>query len=699
MPFLFTNALFLSALAGLGIPVVLHLLLKRKSQRLRFSTVRFFVRQDEQASSKRKLRNLLLLALRLLLFALLVLAFARPYLPSSTLAGGGRSARQLVLVLDQSASLQAVDSGGSRWPRAQKAARDLLSALRSDDRAALVTCGGQVTIVSGFAPASVVAQKLTKLLPGTGGGDLTDGLREAARLVTLGDPRLTTSITVISDLQKASAPNLGAVPLPTDLEVTVVPVGDLAAPNIAVAELNLEPANDISPHATIVSYGDEDLPALKTEFRIDGKVVLNQALPLVAGGATNLNLTLPVMKPGWHNAEFLVQSKDGLSLDDLRYQTFFIPEPVHVLLVEGRSGVRSFAEQTFFLSAALDPARGTTNPPSTRFTVRKILPEDLAKSLTDRSAVPRPEVVLLPAIKQLSAEATQALHEFVNRGGGLLLFVGEETVPGRYHSDFGELSPVVLRATETANGDFGWRLGEHDQGSVFFAPFRGPNSGNLALATFTRRFNVVSANQSTVWARFDDNVPFLVGGKVGTGRVVWANTSSDTSWNDWPKHKTFVPWLHQTVVYLSGREAADQLRAGANCVAGVESDLELGPEAKLTTFRLQGPAEKEVALTADDQGRLTANLSQPGIYSLQTANGRELRRLAVNVPTSESDLIAWRTGEFQQRINRVIEHETTGLGSGLFASSRNQREFWRVLLVAALVLLYVETLFSNRSLA
>jgi hypothetical protein len=88
MPFLFTNAIFLSALAGLAIPVVLHLLLKRKSPRLRFSTVRFFARQDEQATSKRKLRNLFLLSVRLLLFALLVLAFARPYLPFGLGAAG-----------------------------------------------------------------------------------------------------------------------------------------------------------------------------------------------------------------------------------------------------------------------------------------------------------------------------------------------------------------------------------------------------------------------------------------------------------------------------------------------------------------------------------------------------------------------------------------------------------------------------------
>lgn len=697
MPFLFTNALFLSALVGLGIPVALHLLLKRKSQRLRFSTVRFFARQNEQASSKRKLRNLLLLALRLLVFALLVLAFARPYLPLNTDAANNREPRQVILVVDTSASLQATDAGGVRWARAQKAARGLLTSLKADDRAALVICGNRATIASGFAPPSVVTQKLMDVVPGAGGGDLTEGLREAERLVTLGDPKIKTSIVVISDLQRASAQNLSATPLPADVDVNVLQSGDLASPNIAVTELNLDPVNDTKPHTIITSYGDEDLPALEAEFLIDGKSIGSQSLALAAGGDTNLNLTLPALKPGWHNAEFRVHPKDTLALDDARFQAFFVPEPIQVLLVEGRKGARSFAEQSFFLSAALDPAFGTTNILSSRFALHKIEPEDLSNVLNEPPGKSRPKVVLLPAQKQLLPGAPQALREFVNQGGGLLLFAGDEIIASRFNSDFADLCPVALRAIESADEVFGWRMGNHDQESVLFAPFREPNSGNLALSAFKRRFSVAPGNKGTVLASFDDDVPLLVGAVVGSGRVLWANTSADTSWNDWPKHKTFVPWLHQTVLFLAGRNGVDRLRAGDNFVAGSASELELGTAANRRSFRLRGPTQDEVPLTADDHGRLTMNLSQPGLYSLRDANGLELRRLAANVPASESDLVAWRPTEFQQQLTRTSASKTTTLTAGLFGPSRNQTEFWRVLLVVALVLLYVETLFSNRS--
>src|SRR5437762_7807890 len=121
MGVLFTNIAMLAGLAGLAVPVLIHLLLKRKKQRLRFSTLRFFLRQDEQSSQRRKLRNLLLLAVRLLLLATLVLAFARPYLPENTPSAARQKKRLAVLVLDRSASMQASDGGALRWTLAKDA--------------------------------------------------------------------------------------------------------------------------------------------------------------------------------------------------------------------------------------------------------------------------------------------------------------------------------------------------------------------------------------------------------------------------------------------------------------------------------------------------------------------------------------------------------------------------------------------------
>lgn len=696
MPFLFTNAIFLAGLAGLAIPVVLHLLLKRKSPRLRFSTVRFFVRQDEQATSKRKLRNLFLLSLRLLLFALLVLAFARPYLPFG-LSATGQPARQLILVIDTSASLQTRDTAGPRWPRVQKAAQTLLAGLHPEDRAALVTCGGKTEVVSGFAPASMVAAKLAPLQPTSGAADLAEGLRAAGRLAQVGELRQATTVAVISDLQRSSAPNLGAVSLPTDLELQWRPVGDLTTPNLAVTELTLDPPNDAPPTATVANYSDEASPALRAELRMDGRSVSQGAGSLGVGAQTNLNLVFPVLKPGWHSAEVEVTANDGFPLDDRRYEAFFVPEPIRVLLVEGRFGGRSFAEQTFFLSAALDPSAGTTNGAASRFALQKVGWEGMAAALRSETAGLRPEVVMLPAGRELPPGAGSALRDFAIRGGGVLLFVGEETTANQFNAEFAELSPVILRGGETATDEEGWHLGVREPSAAIFAPFRPANSGNLALPTFSHRFGVSVDHSGAVLASFEDEVPLMVAKALGTGRVLWVNTSADTAWTDWPKHKTYVPWVQQTAWYLSGRDVAGRLQAGTNWVVGADGEWDLGRAAAGSTFRLRGPGGAESTVTADSQGRWATNLAQPGIYSLFDSTGKERQRWAANIPAAESDLLAWRSAELAAQVNRVPPETGQSMTAGIFGTTRNQREFWRVLLGAALVLLFLETFLSNRS--
>src|SRR5262245_51045198 len=97
----FTNLALLGGLAALAVPILIHLLFKRKRQRLRFSTIQFFIKQDEQAKRRRMLKNYLLLAVRLLLVALLVLAFARPF-TRTALTAASQTKRVSIFVIDRS---------------------------------------------------------------------------------------------------------------------------------------------------------------------------------------------------------------------------------------------------------------------------------------------------------------------------------------------------------------------------------------------------------------------------------------------------------------------------------------------------------------------------------------------------------------------------------------------------------------------
>ncbi|HVY68880.1 MAG TPA: BatA and WFA domain-containing protein [Verrucomicrobiae bacterium] len=696
---LFTNIALLAGLAGITAPVLIHLLLRRKSQRLRFSTSQFFVKQDEQSMRKRKLRNLFLLAARCLLFALIVLGFTRPYLPGATGGGAVAKRQQAVLVLDASVSMQANGTGGQQWARARELARKTLAGLAADDRAALIACATQPNTISEFAPPSVVAQKLADLQPTWGTGDLADAVRQATRMLSVNNPRFDTTLYVISDLQRGGCQNLGAAPVNNELKVRVLDLGERFIPNLSVADLHLTAQGQTGPRAVVTSYADDNQPGLRATFKLDGKEVFARPVALSAGGTTNVPLTVPALKPGWHSAEFAVETRDGLPADDARFATLFIPEPIHSVVVETRGSMRVFQQESFFVATALAPSQGSGEASASRFAYEKVGPEGIAAKVKTAAGQPPVGFVALPAARQLSTATISALTSYVQGGGGLLLFLGDGVSAGRYNTDLRELLPAQLERVESAREDGPpWRIAQYDKKSPLFAVFREVNSGNLFLPEFTRRFQLKPVAGASTVAEYDDGVPFVIERKVGKGRVVLVNTSADTAWTDWPKHKTFVPWLHAAGHYLAGRDAGHDVEAQPGFASGDSADFELGlPRQQIKVQRAGG---RELTMATDDQGQLRdVPLDIPGIYTLKTADGRELRRIAVNFPAAESDLAMMTPGELDQQLVRKTEPQDPTLMAGLFGESNHGKELWRVLLLAALVVMLVEPWIANRTLA
>ncbi len=702
MPFLFTNAFLLAALAGLGIPVLIHLLLKRRNQRLKFSTLRFFETQDTKSTSRRKLRNLFLLLLRLLIFALIVLAFARPYLPEMLGGPARRPRRQVALVLDRSLSLTAKDAGGVRWEAALKAARDALGSLGDDDRAAIVGAAGRAEVLAAFAPAPVTLQKLGTLSPEASTSDLADGIREAARLVASSDDAFESSIVVVSDLQRSAVGSLASAPLPKDLPVTFLPVGEAVPANLAVSALEVVSSETNAPFATVSNFGDATASAT-AEFRLDGKPVWSRPVTLVAGGATNLDLLPPRLEPGWHEAEVRLKGGDALAADDVRVAAFLVPSPVRVLVVENRTAVRTFEEQSFFVMAALDPFHGGTNAATGRFALEQVRPETLAAKL---QAAPKPgadggrawDAVVLPAVKTLPPGAVTALSAFVKAGGGLVLFGGDSLASSRFNAEFAGLLNLQVGEPVKADEDLPWRLGDFDRKNPVFSVFAADGSGTPAVAEFTRRHPVQPGAGVSILARFDDGIPLVLEARAGAGRVLFANTSADTAWTDWQKHKSFVPWLVSAVAHVAGRDEDRLVEAGHEFSQGTEVQLPIGSSAAAKEFTVLATGLPPRKATGNAEGVVAFEAGSAGIHRLQDASGRERLRFAVNPPSQESDLATLDAAEAGRRVVR-LDDGASPPAAGLFGADRRQREFWRLLLLAAIVLLFAETLISNRTSA
>src|SRR4051795_11422175 len=126
----FLTPWFLAGVAAVGLPVWLHLLKKHKSTPVPFSSLMFFERRTQSSIKHRRLRYLVLFALRTLLILLLVLAFAHPYIQQRLLPTQ-RTNEVTVLAIDNSLSMRA----GNLLDDAKRQAKSVIGGLKPGQRA------------------------------------------------------------------------------------------------------------------------------------------------------------------------------------------------------------------------------------------------------------------------------------------------------------------------------------------------------------------------------------------------------------------------------------------------------------------------------------------------------------------------------------------------------------------------------------
>ncbi len=134
---------FLAGLAAVGLPVYFHLLKRHKTTPLPFASLMFFERRTQSSVKHRRLQYLLLFALRLAFIILLVLAFARPFIPSSTVASA-HGARTLALCIDDSFSMKQ----GGRLEQAKTDALKVIDGMHAADRAQVLAFGGPTRVLT-----------------------------------------------------------------------------------------------------------------------------------------------------------------------------------------------------------------------------------------------------------------------------------------------------------------------------------------------------------------------------------------------------------------------------------------------------------------------------------------------------------------------------------------------------------------------
>jgi len=518
----FLSPLFLLGALTVAIPVVLHLFRRRNDPVVPFSAMRFLHQVPIEQARRRRLQDLLLLAVRAAALLLLAIGFARPYLQSPMSAS---EAGITVVAVDVSASM----GDATRFARAQALAQQAVDKAPAGDQVAVVQFAGRADVLVEPGPDRQAARAaIARLQPSFGP---TRYHAAIARGLDVFGTR-TGRLVLVTDLQSSGWTSADAVGLPARVTIEVGDVGPLP-PNAGIAVLD---RTQQGVRAGLVSTGASR--AVDVELTVDGKIVGRQRVTLPADGTGDVLFRGLTATAGAVRARLV--APDGIPADDERW-----------LVLGARPGVRAAIvaspgaglDEAVYVRRALEAAEGAD---AWRVEVR---PANRVQDAADLSGV---AVAVLVGTAGLDRRGAEALGRFVEHGGGLLVAVGPSVNVELLAAGLGSAFPR-LRVGPPAETPYS--LVPTDGRHPIFRLFD-PDEGAFEQARFSRIATIATTAPASVIARFDNGAPALVDQAMGKGRLGVFASDLSNRWNDLVLQPAFVPWVVETASWLAANQAA-----------------------------------------------------------------------------------------------------------------------------------------------
>ncbi|MEW6355819.1 MAG: BatA domain-containing protein [Planctomycetota bacterium] len=713
----FVNPLFIYA--GLGAilaPILIHLLFKAKKQTVIFSSLKFILASTVRKSSRIKFKELLLLLLRVAMFALITLAFTRPFLKSAvgrSLALKGKV--DLVLIVDDSYSLRYLMPNGKMiFDDVRQEALSIIGKLRRGDRVAVVRTAGGGDVLTKLTPNFTYAENAVKdMKPSAAACKYSDAVKRAAALLE-GSHADHRRIYFISDCQSVSFDlseiELALKGLGGAIGIDVKDVGLKDAENLAVRDVKAPdwgwmPGQPLTLLVTIVNYSPKARSDVGFHVDVAGQKFPGKVFDYEPGQSREIAVTHTYPEATALNAVVRVEGKDALPIDDEWHIYLKAAKPVKVLCVENSINAIKDFQETIYLRTAMDPRTQEGEAPG------YVLPEVIAaQNLADENLTGY-EVVVLANVAGLTAQQVERVEAFVQSGGGLMIFLGEDVDYSIYNhllfkAGLRGLLPCRLKPVEKGNPY--WTLGKADMEHYILKPFATKDSGDITLPRFYKRFGVEmpkgpDAEKARVIARFDDDAPALIAHTFGQGKVLLFTsrcftTAWDPGWTDLPRRMVFVPLVHQMVRYLTGREVKQAEAPKVGETIRIDANA-LQAEKMVAVKRPDGKIEK---LPVDQTGYATLRtVDAPGLYVAWpgTEAQQPSKGYAVNLETFESDLTHATEAQLRKvrEIGKGSEDQiaTVSRRAELFHGSEDDSGGWRWLLILAFIFMVCELLLAN----
>ncbi|HEX6789972.1 MAG TPA: BatA domain-containing protein, partial [Candidatus Krumholzibacteria bacterium] len=383
----FLNIAFLAGLVAVGVPILIHLLNRRRVKRIKFSSLEFLDEVNRQRMRRVNLTRILILVLRAMAVLMLVIAFARPTLRSGLLFAGSMP-KNVIVCLDASYSMGVNQETGTAFDAAKKIAHDIVDEAQPNDEINLVTFAktAEPAMEKGTRNRGVVKAAIDRTPLTNDVTSLRSALDRALALIDESDVD-GGEIYVVSDFRySADSTLVDESKTPANVRIYFVPAykddaDNVSIDHVAVPRKLLRPGEVVKVQATVSNHAKKTPANVSLELVVEGDRKAEQVVEVAPGASQTVTFPLSLPKAGRYHGR-ASKNHDRLAIDDDRYFLVDVSNSIPVAVMGGRprpqpggSGEAS-VPPAFYVEKALNP-RGIGDG---EFTLTNVAERDLTAS-------------------------------------------------------------------------------------------------------------------------------------------------------------------------------------------------------------------------------------------------------------------------------------------------------------------------------
>ena len=672
MSFLYPS--FLWALLALAIPIIIHLFYFRRFRKVYFTNVRFLREVKEETSSRTKLKHLLVLISRLLALAMLVFAFAQPFIPQKD--SDVKKGRQVVSIfIDNSFSMSSLSEDIPLLEQAKLKAKEIISAYDIEDEFQILTNDFE------RRHQRLVGQEdalglVDEVEIGPGVKELSKVMIRQEQALNLSDSENRNSY-IISDFQKNITDIPEGVSIDTLTEFSLVPLQSVQVRNISIDscwfEAPVQMLNQTNPLVVKVrNFSDRDVEDVRLTLSLNDQVRPLGRMSVKAGsfGLDTVNVT--ILNTGWHEAKLSITDYP-VQFDDEYLFAFNVKEIVNVLVIN-QGPTNKYIDALF-----------KSNP---YFNVK-----NESGGRLDYSKFPENQLIIVNELVSVSSGLASELQQYSRNGGNVLIFPSKNANISSYRSLLSGFNANELESFEETKRGVSYINTEE---FVFKDVFENDDA-NMKLPETQANFKLTryGSRGEEVLLRYRDGGSFISKYKMDKGNLFLCSAPLDVKYNNLSRSgEIFVPMVYKMA--LSSGEKS-------NIAYIIEGDNVLETENRITSnetvYKMAGSGEEFIPEQRNIGARTILGVNNQikiaDFYRLFLQPEKILSVFAFNYDRKESRLDYYSNQDLENLVGDEMAIIETSGGANLTLEIEERKKgvvLWRWCIYLALLFLLIEIL-------